>query len=57
MLFLVVSSFGRRSGAQSDSQAASTMSPAQTSEVVITGTRTPEQSQRAVIKTDVVSRD
>ncbi len=54
MLCLAISGLGRRAGAQSDSGAAPR---AETNEVVITGTRTPEQSQRAVIKTDVVSRD
>ncbi len=54
MLLLAVSGFGRRVDAQSDARAPS---PGAANEVVITGTRTPEQAQRAVIKTDVVSRE
>jgi len=52
MLLLAVSGLQRRASAQSDARAAA--APAST-EVVVTGTRTPEQSQRATIKTDIVT--
>ena len=51
MLMLAVASSVRRSGAD--------LPPARTEkveEVVVTGTRTPEGSQRATVKTDVVTR-
>jgi outer membrane receptor for ferrienterochelin and colicins len=53
MLLLAISGLGRRASAQSDTESSSPV----TSEVVVTGTRTPEQAQRAAVKTDVVSRE
>jgi len=53
MLLLALLGAGRRASAQSGVAAPL---PALTNEVVITGTRTPEQAQRALVKTDVVSR-
>lgn len=60
LLMLAILLPNRRSGAQSESPALP--SPAASvaltaTEVVVTGTRTPEQSQRATVKTDVVTRD
>jgi len=53
MLLLALSGLGRRARAQNDARAPA---PAVVNEVVVTGTRTPEQAQRAVVKTDVVTR-
>jgi len=52
MLMLVLSFLGRRADAQSATKA----SQPEATDVVVTGTRTPEQSQRATVKTDVVTR-
>jgi len=54
MLLLALTGFGRRVSAQTNTQGANSRTA---NEVVITGTRTPEQAQRAVIKTDIVSRE
>ena len=47
MLMLACTTLSRRGQAQS---------PAEPTEIVVTGMRTPEQSQRATVKTDVVTR-
>ncbi|MEI9949115.1 MAG: hypothetical protein WDO74_09060 [Pseudomonadota bacterium] len=60
MLMLAISSAGLRARAQSTSpavQQSGANARSEVTEVVVTGTRTPEQSQRATVKTDVVTRE
>jgi outer membrane receptor for ferrienterochelin and colicins len=52
MLTLAIASSVRQSGADSPPGRADKIE-----EIVVTGTRTPERSQRATVKTDVVTRD
>ena len=56
MLALLLSSAAARARSPETVENGNSRTPEQT-EVVVTGTRTPEQSQRATIKTDVVTRE